>query len=108
MCIISQGIDLQSLDDGRGFEETLKGNGAKWQKSCRNRCNKLKCERATRKRKSIEDECEGVKTRSKVPCTKFKSVCFQCESDEGILHHARTMKISKRVQTIATELQDSK
>ncbi|XP_046864330.1 uncharacterized protein LOC124458339 [Xenia sp. Carnegie-2017] len=47
-------IPLSSLDDGRGIENTLRNHRASWHKSCYNKCNTLKLQRA-QKRKSEEE-----------------------------------------------------
>ena len=43
-------IDIARLDDGSGIENTLRKNQAKWHKSCRNKVDNQKLNRAAKKR----------------------------------------------------------
>lgn len=108
-----------------GIEETLGHYKASWHKSCYNKCNSLKLQRAQkRKRESVEESStestedpivigSPPKTRRKAPSestNKCKNTltCFFCDSTEGELHKAETMTINTNVQSAARMLQDWK
>lgn len=106
-------IDIKRLDDGSGIEATFKSNNAKWHKTCSNRYDKQKLQRA-QKRKATEDSKYGpspVKTRkSGVGSMARSSNCFFCDKDDSQepLHNAQTDRIDARVSEYAQILQDRK
>ena len=107
-------LDIGSLDEGQGIERTLEMHSASWHKSCFNKFNDLKLQRALKRTSSIQD-CETVspvKTRRSLGSTPEQSktvlVCFFCEQSSGSLHRASTTNIDQNVRQCATVLRDSK
>lgn len=103
-----------------GIEKTLRNHRASWHKSCYNKCNTLKLQRA-QKRKSQEEFLtedptvlgSPAKTRRKTfseLASKSSNAlsCFFCDGTEGDLHKAETMSITNNVQSAAETLQDYK
>lgn len=83
-------LNLARFDEGEGIEATLQHQEAKWHKSCHNKFNKLKLERAIKRKADtvLADESDSpVKTRASrgVPICKNVEVCFFCDESEGLV-----------------------
>ena len=109
-------IYLSNLDEGGGIGATLMHHEAKWHKSCRNKFNNLKLQRAA-KRKRQDTDPENVKaakfTRKSLGITstatsKLDQKCFFCSETSGTLHEASTFNMDTKVRDCALLLQDSK
>ena len=105
-------INVDRLAKDGGIEATLITNNAKWHKTCRNRFDNQKLQRA-QKRKLKEDSAYGpspVKTRKSVGSMAKTDNCFFCDKDDTRepLHSARTDKVDTRVREYAHALQDRK
>ena len=113
---------LLDIDDGRGIEEGLSINSAKWHKSCRNLYSKMKLERL-KKRKSlplvtddsvveslafcpnvISDDTSQYFTRSSATISSNTAACCifcdKCET-HGPLHQVTTFDVDCRVLNCA-------
>jgi hypothetical protein len=106
-------INIERLDDGGGIEATLQKNAAVWHKTCRNRFDRQKLQRA-QKRKACEaagnSETSQVKTRRDVGVELAKTdKCFFCNDDDKgePLHSASTFSVDHRVREYAHILQDT-
>ena len=109
---ISMNIKLEWLNDGSGIEQTLRTNNAVWHKSCFNKCDNLKLQRA-QKRKHSDADLYGspVKTRSAIPVPNKipgRKACFFCnKSDTSVMHKAKTDDMGATVHQCAELVQDT-
>ena len=92
------------------MEATFIGNNAKWHKTCRNKYDSQKLQRA-KKCKAKDDSEYGsspVKTRKSVASMARTSNYFFCEKEDTQepLHSARTDEVDARVREYAQTLQD--
>ena len=122
-------ICMSTLDEGEGVELTLNTRNAKWHKSCRDKFNNTKLNRALkRKSKCLDDQgqCSSdishvnqtEETRSVLRytrsfhATKTSDVCLFCDGSEETpndkMHEVTTFELDTRVRTCANLLQDSK
>ena len=96
-------ISLERLDDGNGFESTLKSHKAKWHKKCRLRFNKKAFNKQSRRELAAEQEQQSefiVHTQSVHRHLKSpEPTCFFCDKPAGSsgLHEASTFNIDKNV-----------
>ena len=77
-------IDLDHLDEGNGMEAEMINNQAVWHKSCYNKFNATKLNRAEKRKCSIADEpkpeiapCRKY-TRQNILRDQVKDICFFC------------------------------
>ena len=89
----------------------LKHHGAKWHKTCSNKFNSLKLQRAEKRKSNNSDEAspESSKKVTRRSCeeqTQTTDTCFFCEESTGELHCISTLNTDQRVRTCASLLQD--
>ena len=106
-----------------GIEETLRSHKASWHKSCFNKCNNLKLQRAEKRRyeESIANEKIASPEPAELPSPpKLRvrlqnqakveddnvEICFFCDKADGLMHKASTMDIDTNVRSAANTLQD--
>lgn len=103
-------IDIKKLDDGGGIASTFTKRSAKWHKTCYNKFNKLRFQRAV-KRKSLDTPSCSLPTKftrnnSGARSSNLKSCCFFCDDSSGPLHQASTFNVDERVRKCALQLGD--
>lgn len=109
-------IDISKLDDGGGIGATLMHHKAKWHKSCRNKFNNLKLQRAAKRKHQDTDPENGQATKvtrkslgiTSTATSKLDKKCFFCSETSGTLHEASTFNMDMKVRECALLLQDSK
>lgn len=106
-------IKQQLLEQGRDMKITFEANRAVWHRTCKNKIDNQKVERASKaaeKHKcNMEDNHSPVKTRKMVGHTLEKTqCCFFCGADEssGKLFSVRTFSVDKNVRDYAEALRD--
>ena len=62
-------LDISRLDYGEGIEANLKSNGAVWHKSCRNRFDNQKLQRAKKRKARDQSEFEHSPVRTRQSST---------------------------------------
>ena len=100
-------LDITRLDEGSGLAETLIVNKACWHRSCRNKFNAQKLQRALKRRQSETRRLSSpVKTRKKRDTKTNDNVCFFCEKTDPQdgLHRAQSFAIDQTVRRYATDL----
>lgn len=110
---LSEDISIRRLDNGEGVEATLQSNKAVWHKSCRNRYDNQKLQRAQKRKAKEQTEFEPspIKTRHSGPGSMARTNnCFFCDEDDTReqLHNAQTDKLDRRIREYAHILQDRK
>lgn len=108
---LPEDLQLGRLDNGNGIEDTLKQNHAVWHKSCRNRFDKQKLQRAQKRKanKLREPDTSPMKTRHSGTVSMARSAnCFFCYGNDKNekLHQAQTHQLDQRVREYANILQD--
>lgn len=101
-------LDVARLDDGNGIATTFIERNAKWHKTCSNKFNNLKLQRAE-KRNPDKTDCPlptKFTRKSSNSSANVKSCCFFCDDDSGTLHQASTFNMDIRVRECALKLQD--
>ena len=104
-------LDIAQLNDGDGIAATFTKYKAKWHKSCYNKFNTLKLQRAE-KRKSLEEpRCPRptkiTRRNTGVSSVDIKSCCFFCNNASGTLHKVSTFNMDAKVRACALQLEDS-
>ena len=110
-------LNLQRLDNGKGIEQTLIDNDAKYHETCRllfkdSKLERVKQRTEAEKQKSSLDLLEQYSS----PKMKRKStdmghlMCFICDKDDikANLSQVETLKTCHTIKDMATELNDSK
>lgn len=103
-------LEIEKLDEGDGIAATFIKRNAKWHKTCNNKFNNLKVQRAE-KRKSLEKpDChlppKFTRNSSGTRTSNVRSCCFFCDDTSGTLHQASTFNLDARVRKCAIQLQD--
>jgi hypothetical protein len=102
------------LGEVSAVADVLKQHGAKWHKSCSNKFNNLKLQRAE-KRKSCDDAdaesstCSSKSTRRSSGGAMNTSIkrCIFCSGDADVLHRASSFNTDQRIRQCALELEDN-
>ena len=103
-------LDPARLDECGGIEETLRNNHAKYHQSCRLMSNNTKLERARKRAASAPSTtCEGSNKIRRTSISEGRE-CFLCEKEAPAseLRQAMTMKLDKRLNECAQNLNDGK
>ena len=111
--ILPDNIQLESMNDGCGLEQTFINREAKYHKSCRNKYDKTKAKRHIKKRKmdsEAETSGEKLKTRSSFNKVSNQHTCFFCnkEDSENNFVNTQTTGIHEKVFAAALKLSDTK
>ena len=104
-------LDPARLDDGRGIEETLRTNKAKYHQSCQGLFSSTRLDRA--RKRSCNSYSTEKSSSSKVKRCSIdhkQNVCFLCEQDssQSDLRQAMTMKLNTRLNECAQNLNDGR
>ena len=99
-------IDPKRLDEGKGIEETLRQNNAKYHQSCRLMFINSKIERARSSSTRNTDEIPSKSRRMSIE----NQVCFLCEKEAPVseLRRAMTMELDQQLNECARNLNDGK
>lgn len=104
-------IDIAKLDDGNGIAATFITRNAKWHKTCYNKFNNLKLQRAEKRNSFDKPGCslqnKFTRNNSGAKSANIKSCCFFCDDASGTLHQASTFNMDARVRKCALQLEDS-
>ena len=75
-------LNIERLDDGDGIPETFRKHNAKWHKTCNNKFNNLKLQRAEKRKSASKPNCSNItkftrtSTGAAMSFSKIKSCCL--------------------------------
>ena len=110
-------IKLTRLDDGDGIQQALLQRKAKFHKSCRLKFNKNELQRASKRKRLLDNESTSSGSNRHCKCQKNSGTktkvakCFLCDKPASTarpLHELQTFDLDARVQQCATDLQDDR
>ena len=100
-------IDLARLDEGRGFQETLRSHKAVYHKSFYLKFANDKLKRAQKRTSAMSVQLSPMKTRRSLDTSIQEPKCFFCNESGGEMHKASTENIDSHVREYATKLCDT-
>ena len=100
-------IDLARLDEGRGFQETLRSHKAVYHKSFYLKFANDKLKRAQKRTSAMSVQLSPMKTRRSLDTSIQEPKCFFCNESGGEMHKASTENIDSHVRECATKLCDT-
>lgn len=112
----AQCVDLRRLDEGQGILATLTVHRAKLHKSCKDKYNNTKLQRALKRRHSKDGPVPSTsaevskRTRSNIACVDIENddTCFFCHQElDSEYRQAETLELDKRVRKAAECLGDT-
>ena len=107
-------LNVDKLDGGSGIEDTLRSHSAAWHKSCRNKINNLKLDRALKRNQDVLPVYFSPIKIRRLNSDGVQSmyVCIFCDKtsdhSKDTLHKASTFELDFKVRKCATDLQDTK
>ena len=104
-------IDIRRLDSGLGIGETFIANQACWHKSCKNKFDNQKVQRAIKRRQTQSCGASSpVKTRKEIDTRNCDNLCFFCDKSdqESNLHRVRSLSLDRNVWQYTTDLNKTK
>jgi len=103
-------LEIGKLNEGDGIAATFVKRNAKWHKTCNNKFNNLKLQRAEKRKSLDKPDChlptKLTRSSSGARTLNVRSCCFFCDHASGTLHQASTFNMDARVRKCAIQLQE--